>query len=139
MKYLPEEKLLYENKLMGLIITTHRIRGDMTGFGSTTVKSLMIDKVSAVSFRRKSQPWFLFLSIFLLLIGFLSIFDENVSIILILFGGCLLLAYFGSIRKVLEISSSGGTIQRKIDLEEARKIMEIIEDAQDARYFKSDI
>ncbi|MCL1470057.1 hypothetical protein [Argonema antarcticum] len=138
MNLLPEEEVLYDNKNLGLILTTHRVRADGYSFGNYFLRSIMLEKIASVAVAKVSYPGLLFYGVLFFGVGlFFFVYNSNFFYISLI-GLILVFAYFITIRKVLEIASCGAVIRINIpvsiDMKEVKQFIEILEDAKDARY-----
>lgn len=137
MNFLPEEEVLYDNKNLGLTLTTHRVRAEWYLYGYYFLKSIMLEKVASVAITRVSYPSLLLLSV-LFFMGCVAPVGGNGNLFLFLISLMLFIGYFITIRIVVEIASCGAVIRINIplgiDMKEVKQLIEILEDAKDARY-----
>jgi hypothetical protein len=140
MNLLPEEEILSNNEILGLTLTSHRIRSQTDSFNTNFMTSIMLENVASISVARFTNPWLIGTGFFSIFIGFLSANNSSTSLgLFLLIGVCLFIAYFLSIKKVIEIASSGGVVIRKpisvdTSMKQVHQLIEKIEDAKDARY-----
>ncbi len=94
--------------LMGLELTTHRVRLTTRSTGNRGVLSITLDAVQSVGLVDKDQPALLVAAAIVLFYGLVIIQQFMVGAI----GGLILVAmYFATRKVVLEIASAGGRIQ----------------------------
>ncbi|MFN8750130.1 MAG: hypothetical protein ACK5ZE_21305 [Pseudanabaena sp.] len=140
MNLLPEEEILSNNEILGLTLSSHRIRSQTDSFNTNFMTSIMLENVASISVARFTNPWLIAMGFFSIFIGFLSANNSSTSLgIFLLIGLCLFIAYFLSIKKVIEIASSGGAVIRKpisvdTNMKQVHQLIDKIEDAKDARY-----
>ena len=140
MNLLPEEEILSNNEILGLTLTSHRIRSQTDSFNTNFMTSIMLENVASISVARFTNPWLIATGLLSIFIGFLSANNSSTSLgLFLLIGLCLFIAYFLSIKKVIEIASSGGVVIRKpisvdTNMKQVHQLIDKIEDAKDARY-----
>lgn len=140
MNLLPEEEILSNNEILGLTLTSHRIRSQTDFFNTSFTTSIMLENVASISVARFHYPWLIAMGIcsgsIIVLLSRNSSVDTAIGIAI---GICFFIAYFVSIKKVIEIASSGGAVIRKpisvdANMKQVHQVIEKIEDAKDARY-----
>jgi len=102
----------------------------------------MLENIASIAVARFSNPWLLAVGVFSIFIGVslgAGSANDRFAFAGIFIGICLFIAYFVSIKKVIEIASSGGAVIRKsisgdVNMKQVHQFIEKIEDAKDARY-----
>lgn len=137
MDFLPEEQVLYDNRNLGLTLTTHRVRAESHLHGYYLFTSIMLEKVASVAIARINYPWLILIGVVFFLGGFFKL-GSDLNPFLFLISLSLFIGYFLTIRKALQIASCGAVISINIpisvDMKEVKQFIEILEDAKDARY-----
>jgi|GEM_PF-3600531 len=145
MNLLPEEEILSNNEILGLTVTSHRIRSQSDSLNTSFMTSIILENIASISVARFTYPWLIAIAFCSCVIGLWISGSSggrdsySTATIGFLIGVCFLIAYFLSIKKVVEIASSGGAVIRKpisvdTNMKQVHQIIEKIEDAKDARY-----
>lgn len=146
MNLLPEEEILSNNEILGLTLTSHRIRSQTNFFSTSFMISILLENIASISIARFTYPWLIAaafwscvicLCISVVASGFKD--SYGIAIVGFLIGFCFLIAYVVSIKKVIEIASAGGAVIRKpisvdTNMKQVHLFIDKIEDAKDARY-----
>ncbi len=111
MKLIPNEKILLESDNKELVLTTHRVRHTFRQRGELRLTSIMLETLQTSELRRISQPLWLYLAGFSLLLGIILYEDGPAFFIagLVLATICVY-AYYSTRRQVLRLASAGGAI-----------------------------
>ena len=114
MKLITDEKILMEGDYKQIILTTHRIRQENTGWGKVDLVSIMLEHVSSCKYSKKSKPIFLIIGILLAVFGF-AIGNsggnaQQIGAGIFLFGVVLIIIFFFTIKRGLFISSSSAKV-----------------------------
>jgi|JFJP01.1.fsa_nt_gi hypothetical protein len=142
MNLLPEEEILSNNEILGLKLTSHRIISQTDSFNAGFMTSIMLENVASIAVTRFNNPWILAIAVPCILTGLLlgkDAYNSTLATLIIFIGLCFCISYFLSIKKVIEIASSGGAVIRKtisndVHMKQVHQVIEKIEDARDARY-----
>lgn len=129
---LQEERILTRSQSDEIILTTHRIRQH---FGSTNIKSIMLDQISCIKARSESNPVLLVLGIAALLATpfMLGEAERNYGITTCIVGIVLSLLYYFSRRSIISIYAGQHIIQFSTKGIDEDKSLEFINAVEEAR------
>ena len=142
MNLLPEKEILSNNEIVGLTLTSHRIISQTDSFNAGFMTSIMLENIASIAVTRFNNPWILAIAVPCILTGLLlgkDAYNGTLATVIMFIGLCFSISYFLSIKKVIEIASSGGAVIRKtisndVHMKQVHQVIEKIEDAKDARY-----
>jgi hypothetical protein len=136
---LPNEKILSNRR--GLTLTTHRIRYQSEVWGSSQIKSIMLEELASCVVTRSSNPVLLVLAALCFLVGII-IATNNRDAAPPLIGALVLASvlvgiYFATRQQILLLESGGTTITATVEVAnmiELRGLIDEIEAAKNERY-----
>lgn len=138
-EFLPNEKILSNRK--GLTLTTHRIRYQSEVWGSSQIKSIMLEELASCVVTRSSNPVLLVLAALCFLVGIVfSLNNRDAAPLLIgaiVLASVLVVVYMTTRQQVLLLESGGTTISASVEVAnmiELRGMIDEIEAAKNERY-----
>lgn len=92
MNLLPEEEILSNNEILGLTLTSHRLRSQTNFFNTSFMTSIMLENIASISVARFSYPWLIPTGVLSIVIGVsLLANNSNLGIIFVSIGFFLFL------------------------------------------------
>lgn len=133
------ERIIKELAGGELILTTHRVRHSSTRLGSEDFVSIMLDQIASCGTCRRSKPLLLAIAALSALLGLSWARNGTgaASISSLILAGGLALAFFLTVRQVLEFASAGATIRVNtavLNRQEIEAFIHLVEKAKDERY-----
>jgi hypothetical protein len=135
MRLLANEKMIIETDERELVLTSHRVRYHVTSMGNAEFMSIMLDEVASCGIVKKTKPLLIVLAAIFALMGLYAYVNvsHNAAIMFIVIAAVLGVAYFGSIRKLLEIGSAGSSILVNVSKMNLNQIIEFVDELESAK------
>lgn len=142
MELMTGERILFKFSNEVLTVTTHRVRKSTKFSGGAALQSIMLEDLVACSLTAESSPGLLVLAALFALAGLIAtgVLDGKPpvpAILGVLIGAALLLAYFGSKRQTMVLSSAALPITvytQGLKYADVKQAIDRIEAAKNARY-----
>jgi hypothetical protein len=132
MELMKGEKQILESDQGQIILTTHRVRLDISMVGRRKIVSMMLNEVSSCSLKYKSNTTLIILAVASFVLG---IMGGSKTIVGGIIGACIFGAAFYITRKqVLTISSSGESMSIETKGLSSSEVAEFIDSAEKAKY-----
>jgi hypothetical protein len=141
MKYMPNEKVLFESDSKKLVLTTHRVRFESKTLGKKHLTSFMLEEVVSCKLIYHSHPSFIGVGTVFGIAGFYLVNYVDFSwVIGLTLMALSLLAYLATIERAVLLSSGGAIIYvplRVLDKQDPIMFIDEVETAKNARYLST--
>lgn len=135
MKHLTNEKAIIETDGNVLVLTSHRVRYNATAMSTSDFMSIMLEEVASCGIVKKTRPILLVIAVGFAILALYVWSKSSVNAIAgpMIMAGIFGLAYYLTIRKMLEIASAGSSILVNVSKMGMTQIIEFVDELEIAK------
>jgi hypothetical protein len=135
MKHLTNEKAIIETDGNVLVLTSHRVRYNATAMSTSDFMSIMLEEVASCGIVKKTRPILLVIAFGFAILALYVWSKSSVNAIAgpMVMAGIFGLAYYLTIRKMLEIASAGSSILVNVSKMGMTQIIEFVDELEIAK------